>query len=240
MTMLVAYFDESGTHGREAKVTTVAGLVGDSIEWARLELPWRTRLGGISCFHATDCASTERHFRHLSRPEANLLAQDLASLIAQRKLVSIGASVYRDDWDYGASEKLKAQFHTPYHLCVTLAIMQACKASANHDPVAFVFAKQNEYEAYARTIHSVIEENSADHSAIGSLTFASPQCVIPLQAGDLYAYETYKELLTQLATPGLTAPARSPMKIICEALGARNVIANIEYLHKCSDGLDLL
>ena len=240
--MLVAYFDESGTHGNQSRVTTIAGLVGDSIEWSRLESPWKKRLGAIACFHATDCAATKLDFKHLSKPEAAGLMEDMAALISDRNLVAIGASVYHDDWNYGASVKLKAQFRSPYHFCVSLAIMQACKVSndyAGGDPVAFVFAEQNQYDEYSRTIHDVFRSND-DFPNAGHFGFGKPKCVLPLQAADLYAYETYRELLYQLDTPNMHAPERSPMKIMLRKLTSRSVIADIAYLHSVGDGLDSL
>ena len=238
--MLVAYFDESGTHGNQSRVVTVAGLLGDTLEWARIEPPWKKLLGEIGVFHATDCANQEGNFRYLTKRQSASLADGFASLVADRRLVTIGASVYMDDWNYGASPALKAQWKTPYHFCLSVAIIQACKASkelAGDDTIAFVFATQPQFEGYARFIHEVYGE-SESFPSVGSLCFASPQSVIPLQAADLYSYETYRELLAQLDTPGLTAPARSSMRIIESALPSRNVVANINYLHKCSDGLE--
>src|SRR5712692_10062926 len=85
IAMLVAYFDESGTHGREAEVTTIAGLVGDSIEWSRLELPWKKRLaeipsnlGKITTFHATDCAGKTGDFSKFGPNDPAGLFADLA------------------------------------------------------------------------------------------------------------------------------------------------------------------
>jgi hypothetical protein len=235
--MLVAYFDESGTHGKKSRLVTVAGLIGDSTDWARIEPPWKRRLGDIACFHATDCAGSKKGFAHLSEPACALLSSDLAALIANRALVPIGASVYTDEWEYAASSEMKAQYRTPYHFCLSVAILLACQASGHGDPVAFVFAEQREYEDYSRAIHEVFSQN---FEGIGSLSFAKPECVIPLQAADLYAYETYRELLTQLKTPGMSGPARPDMKTICRALRTISIFAGIEMLHKSADAMDVL
>src|SRR5712671_616041 len=101
--MLAAYFDESGTHGQESRVTTVAGLVGDSrVGWSRLENPWKKRLaaiperlGKISTFHATDCANQSEDFIRFSKSDSAQLSDDLATLIAGQELMAVGASVYR-------------------------------------------------------------------------------------------------------------------------------------------------
>jgi hypothetical protein len=74
LVMLVAYFDESGTHGQASKVTSVAGLLGHSLEWSRLELPWKKRLraiperlGKIATFHATDCENQTEDFARFAK-----------------------------------------------------------------------------------------------------------------------------------------------------------------------------
>jgi hypothetical protein len=241
--MLVAYFDESGTHGKSARVTTVAGLVGDSIAWARLELPWKKRLrkDGVNCFHATDCAAGEGDFRRLSKPDqTEALSNDLATLIAQRELVAVGGAVYRDDWIYAASPLLKSQFRTTYHFCLSMVMLQVHDLSLKRgggEPVAFVFARQDEYADYALSIHEVFQHNNR-WATIGRMDFGSPNDIVPLQAADLYSYENYRELLTQLDEPGLKAPKRAQLQAICRSILVESRVAEIEFLHSYSEHMD--
>lgn len=232
--MLVAYFDESGTHGEAARVTTVAGLVGDSREWARLEYEWRKRLGQIKCFHATDCAAGDGEFRGLSVEDRRDLSINLAKIIASSgdRLVAVGGAVYRDDWNYAVSDIIKAQFHTRYHFCLSMALMQVSELSLKHadgDPVAYVFAKHDEYGEYAQTIHEVFSKSKT--LPIGHMGFGEPKCVVPLQMADLYAYENYKELLTQLDEPGLRVAKREQLQIIHKGIFNDSRIATVGCIH---------
>lgn len=249
--MLVAYFDESGTHGKASRVTTVAGLLGHTTYWHRLELPWKKRLaaiepalGSVATYHATDCANQDKDFRKFSKADSETLAIDLATLIADRdELIAIGAAVYRDEWEYCASPKLKSQFRTPYHFCLTMALMQICDVSrngANSDPVALVFAKQGEYDDYSKAIHEIAYESDRFRKYLGNFSFGQPRCVIQLQAADLFSYETYRELLTQLDEPELKMAKREPLRIIDKKIRNECAIAGLEMLHKFSDGLDRL
>jgi hypothetical protein len=238
--MLVAYFDESGTHGNEANVTTVAGLVGDAREWGRLELPWQKRLGLIRCFHATDCQAQGRDFKNFTRQQSAQLFIDLATLVADRELVPVAGAVYRDDWQYGASDKVKRYLPTRFHAALGMAIIQVhnlVKEVAPSEPVALVFAQHPEYQGFTEAIHDVFR-HSKHWSNMGSLTIGTPKELIPLQVADLYAYENYKELLTQLNEPGLPAPKREPLKIIHKSRHVDSRFAGIEMLHRLADSFE--
>jgi hypothetical protein len=242
--MLVAYFDESGTHGSSA-VTTVAGLLGDSVAWGRLELLWRRRLArdGIKCFHATECRAGEGEFRALSRERREALHDDLTALIASMGsyLVGVGMSVYTDDWKYGASDGLKRQSREPYQFCllmVQLQIVQFSKETSDGDPVAFVFAKQEDRNKdYALGVHEVFQRLDA-YNNIGHVGFGLPSCVVPLQVADLYAHETYRDLVRQYDESTPLKPVSRQRKVLIDGIDERNRVATIEMLHRTADRLD--
>lgn len=131
--MLVAYFDESGTNG-DSELITVAGLLGDTIEWARLEYAWNKRLGKIPYSHATECAVQDGPCRGLTRDESIALSADLSRIIASCRLLGVGGAVYRQDWAYAASALMKAQFKDPYHFCFAMVVQQVCNAVKNTRP----------------------------------------------------------------------------------------------------------
>ncbi|NML45936.1 DUF3800 domain-containing protein [Ramlibacter sp. G-1-2-2] len=239
--MLVAYFDESGTHGQEARVTTVAGLVGDSLTWARLEYGWKKRLArdGITCFHAVQCEVGDGEFSRMSRDARKALSLDLAKLVVKESLVAVSAAVYRDDWDYAASHVMKAYYPSKYHFCLAMAVLQAHQVSERYgggNHVAFVFARQDQYQDYAASIHQVFQQGK--WTGVGSLSFAKPRCVFPLQAADLYAYENYRELVRQLDNPGEIAPAREQLAIIYKGIPVEGKFGGINFLHAYAEGVD--
>jgi hypothetical protein len=240
--MLVAYFDESGTHGRQSEVVTVAGLVGDTRSWNRIEHQWKKRLGAIETFHATDCAAGSREFATVEKHECDRISNDLASLIAAQKgeLCAVGMSVYRDDWEYCASDIVKKQCKTMYHFCLLMVLLQVNQLSqerAGGEPVAFVFAKQSQYEDYALAIHEVFRQIET-YSSIGHLEFGEPRCVVPLQAADLYAYETYRELISNRLESRPTQ--RLQLTTIDNGIEVRSRYAGPEFLNPTSEQIDNL
>jgi hypothetical protein len=240
LAMLVAYFDESGTHGEDSRVVTVAGFLGDSIAWARLEPPWRKRLGPIPCFHSVQCAVRDKRFSHLKPGEQRALSTDLAKLIAARELVGIGASIYTDDWKYSTADMLRNQYETPYHFCATMAVLKTVKMVAEHSPgeyVSIIFAQQDEYEEYTRAIMDVMGSLKR-LTNIGHMGFGRPECLIPLQAADLHAYETYRELSLQEKAPGKTEPNREELAVLYRALHVDSAFANYEMLYRYGDRME--
>lgn len=132
---------------------------------------------------------------------------------------------------------------TPYHFCLSATLVQINAISKqfwNSDPVAFVFANQPEYQDYAKSIHEVFAQNKR-FRAVGSLTFAEPRCVIPLQAADLYSYENYRHILANIENPENSGePTRAQLKIIADQLGQKSQYAPLEMLHHMADEFDKL
>lgn len=220
--MLAAYFDESGTHG--GAVVTVAGYLGDTITWARLERPWKNILAKnqIKCFHATDCAMQRREFVGWCPAVSEKMSCELAEAVASERLIAISASVYRDEWNYVIREypKLAERFGSPYYLCVAMALSavnKACVEKGDGEFASIVFAQSDEHDSKANFIYEAFKQ-SPDYPCIGHKSVGLPKYVLPLQIADQLSYETYQEMLTQLHVPGLTAPKREQFKILNRGL----------------------
>lgn len=225
--MLVAYFDESGIHGSEAEVTTVAGFIGHTLEWADLEFVWKKKIFPNQCFHAAECQNKHK-----------TLFVELAGLIAERRLIPIAGAVRRDDWNYCSSRIVKERLPTPYHAALMMAFIQALNFIKNHYPsefLSFVFATCPQYDHYVREVHDVLINDNKHWGNIGSLSFGCPQELIPLQAADLYSYENYQELISQNTRLMPPKPIRPALKIINQMTGMESRIATVEMLHRMSE-----
>lgn len=196
IVMLVGYFDESGTHD-QSKVVSIAGLVGDTLEWSRLERPWKENLATsrIPVFHASQRQG-------LSDGLWDSLIAGLCIAIGDRDLFVVGSSISRDDWDRCAPPGLKALYQdNPYHFCFVFTMQQINQWSKDHgggEPVALVFAEQKEYMTQARNFYEIYRE-SDEYNKLGSFSWGKPQCLIQLQAADLIAFETYHNIKDKLA-----------------------------------------
>jgi hypothetical protein len=195
--VLVAYMDESGTHAN-APITLVCALVNRLIFWSRMELPWRKDLGllGLAWFHATDCENRKKDFEHIERPQRDRLVEDLSTLVCAQQPHVIAAAVIRSDWDREASSAIKNRFIDPYYFCFEHCLQKITKWSDAHaggEPVALVIAKQEEYQDRAAELYRIYSQSTTfDGHRLGRFGMGSPRCLIPLQAADLVAYETYQ------------------------------------------------
>lgn len=199
MPMVVAYFDETGTHG-PSNFTAVCGFVGTTIEWARLERPWATLLAahGVTEFHGSKCP------REILVPLTNALADE----IAKRDLDVVVASMAKQDWDRCASAEIKARFVTPYHFCFEFMLHKVVTWSrtyAGGEPVALVFAHHQEYGTHAAEIHNEYH-HSAMYPHLGSLSSGEPKELVALQAADLLSYETYRYMTRRIDGGGAEIP----------------------------------
>lgn len=196
LAVLVAYFDESGISKNE-KVALVGGAVMDSVVWARLDRPWAENLktSRVTWFHAVDCENRWGEFEHLERPLRDSLVRALSVALAKQGPQCFGSAIYRDAWAFATDTVRTRSFDDPYFFCFELCLQQVADWSnkyAGGEPVALVFANQMEYKDRAIAIHQMYQEAKERWSSLGSLTFADPRLLVPLQAGDLLAYELYQ------------------------------------------------
>lgn len=226
LAMIAAYFDESGTHD-QSKVVTISGVVGPISEWVKLEAPWKAELAkvpGVSHFHATDCERKRREFKEVPDPMRHALQIQLATRLAARRLVVVGGSVYREDWESASPDLRRAYGDDPYYFCFILVLQQLNELSIKHAdgaPISMVFAEQQMYEKTAAQIYEFVK-GTQNYSHLGSMTIMKPKCLFQLQAADLVAYETYQELFHQLARAD-ASPKRAPLRIIAESMPYESV-----------------
>ena len=200
LAMLVAYLDDSGTH-REAPVCLLAGFVANSVLIDRFERQWKDELGtreGLSWFHAVDCEEGEGEFQHMPRPLREALAFGLSNVIGDHasRMQFICAAVKRRDWEQSAPQFLKQRCSDPYYFVIEHCLQQISEWSVKAgqgEPVALVVARQQEHDEETTRIHETyLHKATYQLPGIGSLTFADPRLVVPLQAADLFAYEMYR------------------------------------------------
>jgi hypothetical protein len=63
--VMIAYFDESGTHGAESPAVTVAGFIANAVQWASYERQLAELMAEfrVAIFHAKDFRLRKRHFK---------------------------------------------------------------------------------------------------------------------------------------------------------------------------------
>lgn len=198
--VLHVYFDETGTHAGST-VISIFGLIGTEDAWKDAEQKWIARKAkdGIGTFHSFDCNHGNGEFSgpEWKRPRRDLLMSDLAEIVGNSEIYQIGISLPKKGWKKVTDQRFKERYQNPYHFCFEHAVMAANLWSddfANSEPVAIVFANQDEYAELSK-IFAEILPGLKSLEGIASIAFSTPQKMVPLQIADLSAYITGRRFL---------------------------------------------
>lgn len=201
LAMLTVFLDDTGTH-RDSQVVGLLGMVSPMAEWARFETAWKKQLKifGVSAFHAVDCERGNKAFQGIEKPERDALKRRLIGVMGDHGVVIVGSAVVRTAWD-SLDESVKTYFkNDPIFLCFEACLQQLSQWSKDHqsgDPVAIVFSQQEQHQGQVIQLHNYYQR-SPHFANIGSFSVARANCVIPLQAADFVAYESYQKVLCRL------------------------------------------
>ena len=112
LVVIVAYFDESGTHA-DSKVFALGGYVGLQTRWIALESDWSRALSqySISCFHMTDFENQHGEFeRGWDDEEKRVsLIKTLIDIIESHKILQVVSSVDLEDYRVVQQDKTRKE-----------------------------------------------------------------------------------------------------------------------------------
>jgi hypothetical protein len=99
VVMLLAYFDESGIHGRP-EVTVIGGFVGSDAAWGAMESRWQDILRnyGIKHFHMTDAVSQEGEFKFIQSWMVQDICNALAKTLQESDLNPVWSGIDANVW----------------------------------------------------------------------------------------------------------------------------------------------
>jgi hypothetical protein len=223
--VLFAYLDESGTHA-QSPVAMIGGFVASSELWARLEPDWTAVLDTfeIPYFHASECEAGDGIYQNLSRTLRELLSSGLSQVIAKHKPTAIYTAITRAHFNETRARGVEA-FESPYHACFEFCLQQIAqwsKDNADGEPIALVFAEQEEYEDQARVLYELYRKNRRWGKELVSLAHSQPKKLPALQAADLIVYEKTRHEVERRANPN------AKLRPAIEIMGAADVRA-IDY-----------
>lgn len=200
VTMYIAYIDESGSYG-SMKVFAVAGWAAHALEWARLEFSWKRALAefGLSSFHMAECENRRGLFAQWSKADTIEAVKRFASIIEGRYLNGFGMAVLLDDFYELPKEDRVKWFDNHYLLCFQSCVLEISKRAdrlPKHEWTAFVAERQEEFNGQTQVMYQKIVDRPKwpNRDRLGSLSFGSGTESIPLQAADMIAYETFKQV----------------------------------------------
>jgi hypothetical protein len=202
--MLTVYFDDSGTHDT-SDVVVWAGLFGNQFQWDYFSQLWAKKLAesspgkaAIKCFHMYDCQNASEEFAGWSRTATDFLVYELTDILLKTGIWGYGSAVSRKDWEELIKGDILALNGDAEGQCIRnvyVRSIQWAEECGGQPHIAYIFderphrAKENGliFEIF-RSLH----EDEAIKPQPVSLNFGLSSAVLPLQAADLFAWETYQ------------------------------------------------
>lgn len=220
MAMLTVYGDASGSQPDRA-IIVVAGFISTVEQWALFNEEWGSRVlakGPIDVYHAADLEGGYDEFQGW-KPKRRSRFQRLAyRVLSPFVMAGISSGLVKQDF-----ETLKIRWHrirqgkpaNHYHFCVMDFIDNVNNWAEVHgyaaNPINYVLERGDPGKG---EVEKAFLELASDpvydrRHLIGSVSFLPKRCkndpekhkrLRPLQAADIWAYETYK-LMTEVVVP---------------------------------------
>jgi hypothetical protein len=215
MAMLTAYFDESrmddGDGGKPYPV--IGGYVASVENWLSLTSQWRAVLqdNGLKAFHAKDCWANQKEFKDRVRWNKQAkcdLVNGLLDIIQEHVPLSIISTIDGEAYKELTADALADRFHSQYELCgfSCSVLLGEWAEPLNPSPIALVFDQGNPHRHSFEIGHSLVRVGPWPWSRfLGSISFASDERVVPLQAADLYAWS-----MSRTIDEGMAQGRRTP------------------------------
>jgi hypothetical protein len=213
--MLVAYFDESYSHPPAPRVYTVAGYVATDTEWRKFKKEWKREVdkAGVEFFHMAkyEARVKDEHgnlrgvgeYKDWSNEKRVEVLKRLHRAIHRRVLTGIASSVVVSDYEELITPNLRPGFGEPHEFAVIACLKHIRhwgKENGYSDGIAYVFESGSDRQKIVNRSfqHAYLDEEKRREYRIGSWAFADKRDVNPLQAADILAYETTKEMCRRL------------------------------------------
>jgi hypothetical protein len=213
---IAAYFDDSWYGG----ILAISGYIAPVELWANYFIPHWDRVLKSSArpvyeFKTSDCRSGGGIFRGWPEGERRELVEQLINVITSDEIkgniLGFGAAIVLPEPPN--REDRKKWFDFSYLMCMALAAHSARQvlgeAFEARDTLEIILDNQPKLKGKAWELFKVIKEEVGKEypGTILPLRFEDSASLAPLQAADLIANETFRELRRQMNNPHL---ARSP------------------------------
>jgi hypothetical protein len=202
---IIAYMDESGTHGSETML--MSAWAASEAQWSKFEERATAFFleNDVKIFHAKEWRGGHGDFAGWSMNKKAKFMDDFGALINTTTEIGCTAilkmSDYRMHYVNGVKPK-KLQMDTPYGICFRAALAFVAQAAVTLDA----------WKGEQRTLNVIVEQghkNAGDvqrlfemfrhelleryRGCLGSLTFATKLNCLPLAASDALAYGSYRQ-----------------------------------------------
>ena len=200
LAMLIAYLDES-VDAMGTKVFAMAGLLGDSNQWEAFEAKWKAVLKNFEIreFKASACENRQGQFKDWTRDKCVSLQTELMAVIDEVQPTGVTTAINLTDCE----PMLDSRRKNPYHLCFQYLLVEIARKAVNYpegEEVAFILDERAKVKGRALKLRLLVKDwsNFECRDRIGTVAPHSSEIIVPLQAADWFAYETYKAMFNRL------------------------------------------
>lgn len=213
LLMLRVLADESHDE-RQERVMTFAGLLASSGNWTKFWEAWAGALMepqfGVRPFHAADCDSAQGDFAGWDAERVEALQRRLIALVVSPEFNIVGYSIsfplgpYADLRDVvrsfyyipsgdtgGVSGRLDDPWFVGMSTLIAAIIDDPRPIIPPNEKVGFVFDRHH-LKARGEVIYNVLADEGHPRLEVGGIAFEDKSVLVPLQAADLFAYETFR------------------------------------------------
>jgi hypothetical protein len=212
--MLMAYFDDAGTH-RMSDIVVMACVIGSEEEWEGFKRAWEAQqlnpLPGkpqLRKFHMTACMARTEGFEGYSDAERDAVIKVFRDIILAHPLHGRAIAVSRHDWDRLIIGPWRIFFGDAESFCVRDCmdhVLHRAVDNPGDKKVTLIFDDGQEMKRRTLAIaqhkkqwHDGSKEYVAE---MFGPSFLSVEKFVPLQAADMFAWETYAYGCGWLAEP---------------------------------------
>lgn len=207
IAVLQAYFDESG-HIHDRKVLTIAAMVSTEKKWLVFTEKWSKRLrrDHVAVFRMSNFEDRRGEFNGWDDDRRTCFISDLAAILKNSILFGVAHSVVVEDWNAVMRDRWPVPFERKRAAYIILLqtcmeqIAQTHKLPGNAT-IASIF-EQNDFIAAAIQQQFLNLKQKPLLSRFVSMSFAPKGQFVPLQAADMWAFESYKHILNQKVEGG--------------------------------------
>jgi uncharacterized protein DUF3800 len=205
LSVVIAYFDESGAHGGPDDVFTLAGLVARDERWTRVEGFWDRQLKRRT-FHMTDFENRKGEFVGWPSPKNRiLLIASLADSLRGNITYAVAHSVIYKDFgevfcpNLNHKKTLRFAHGVLLLSCLADIIRALLPALQSGGTISFVFEEREGVEGHATDRFHEFKRNGGLEGFFGTIAFRPKQSFRGLQAADMLAYENFKFVTQRFA-----------------------------------------
>lgn len=200
--VLAGYFDDSGTDAT-SKVITVAGWVAPVDRWVASCEDWRGALrdNGLTHFRMSEFENLKGKFSTWQKDARYFdLIKRLRGIIERTAMFGVGAAVMREDYD-AITRDDKAEIGNPFIVCARGCLELA---SIEIERRGYKGPWQAVFESGSKGAGDLLRHCSAEHwrerYQMTPPTTENKKETCRLQAADILAYETWKQVPRTLGT----------------------------------------